>query len=680
MRDVSAKRVLPAFLACLGLLAGCHSPVEPPAPPRPPAPRGPGEVLQPPAGPVTPVAVVQASSSAPNDAERVYAGKLAVRLADWLKAAGIPAVLMTDDDVASGRLGHARAAVLAYNPEPGLRELWALKRFSAQGGRLIVFYSSSPALAEFMGLRLGAIEAATEPGRWGGFRFASGAPEGLPARITQDSRMIRPAYPVSPKARVIATWESATGRPSRDPAWLQSERGFWMTHILLEGDVADKRQMLVALLGDCDPALWRAAADYGAKTAGTLGRFRDTDECVRRLQALAPAADARTAALLTQAQSLQDDMVRALRNASYARVLGTARLLDAALTEAYARTQPSRQPELRGAWNHSGLGLQPGDWDDTCATLARSGFNAVFPNVLKPGVALYRNRIVPESESVGVSGDQLAAAVAAGQRHGVDVHAWVILWNMEGLPEARLAPLRRAGRLQVSATGAPLNWLCPSHPENRAYELDALRDLASRYAVAGIHLDYVRYKSGDYCYCSGCRARFTHDTGLTVRHWPADVRSGALASAWRDWRRARITTFVGAAREAIRRVRPSIQLSAAVYPGYPGCRESIAQDWGEWLRTGQLDFACPMNYSEDTAKITEWYRKQTAYPGVRGRIYPGIGVTSTESRLSAADTIDQVVALRREGAGGFVLFELNPTLKDDILPYLRMGLTANGGR
>lgn len=675
------RRLATKLLALTLLLAGCRSPVVPPKPPPPPPPRSGTEVLPlRPAAAVTPVVVVQATSSAPNDAERTYSGKMALRLADWLKEAGLPIAMATDDDVTAGRLGNARIAILAYNPDPGFRELRALRRFTDHGGRLIVFYSSSAALAQLMGLQLGPIQTATEPGHWAGFRFASAAPEGLPARVSQESRMIRAAFPVAPSARVIATWDTAGGKALRDPAWLQSDRGFWMTHVLLEGDVADKRQMLVALLGACDPPVWQAAADHAARTAGTLGRFADTAETIRRVRPLTAPGDSRVTALLAQADGLQDDLVRSLRTGAYARTLGTARLLDACLTEAYARTQRPRQPEFRGAWNHSGLGLPSGTWDDTCAVLARHGFNAVFPNVMKPGAALYRSRIVPESEWVNTAGDQLAAAVAAGHRHGVDVHAWVILWNLEGAPETRLAPLRRAGRLQVSAAGVALNWLCPSNPENRAYELDAIRDLASRYAVAGIHLDYVRYKSGDYCYCAGCRARFTRDTGLSVRHWPADVRTGPRAAAWRDWRRARITTFVAAARDAVRCINPDMKVSAAVYPGYPGCRDSIAQDWGEWVRTGLLDFACPMNYSEDTAKISEWYRKQAAYPGVRGHLYPGVGVTSTESRLSAADTIEQVSALRREGAGGFVLFELNPTLGTDILPYLRMGLTSNGTR
>jgi hypothetical protein len=56
-------------------------------------------------------------------------------------------------------------------------------------------------------------------------------------------------------------------------------------------------------------------------------------------------------------------------------------------------------------------------------------------------------------------------------------------------------------------------------------------------------------------------------------------------------------------------------------------------------------------------------------------VYPGIGVTSMECRLSAVETITQINALRQEGATGFTLFDANPTLRNDILPYLQMGAT-----
>ncbi len=560
-----------------------------------------------------------------------------------------------------------------------MMELFSLQRFIQSGGKLIVLYSADLKLADMMGFKLGNFTSSTGTDCWNAFTFVSGAPAGAPARVEQESRNIRPVYPKSNDAHVIAWWETASGRGPREPAWVASSHGFWMSHILLESDVAAKKQLLVSLLGACDPALWQVAAAHAMTQAGSLGHFRNSSESIAAIEAKSRSGEqgAAVQALLTQAESLRDSLPGQYRMENYPRVIGTARQLDSVLTEAFARIQSAQAGEFRGVWNHSGTGFTPGQWNETCLLLSRSGMTAVLPNVLRPWCAHYPSKLIPPSDMLTRYGDQLAECLSAAHRHGLETHAWVILWSLDGAPDALIANYRRAGRLQVSSSGSSVSWLCPSHPENRAFELAAIQDMVTRYpALDGVQLDYIRYKSLDTCYCSGCQTRFTRETGIRVKHWPKDVRSGPQATAYRQWRRDLITRFVADVRREMRHISPTIKLSASVYASYPGCADSIAQDWATWLKRDLVDFVCPMNYTANPAKFSEWYLKQTAYPGVKGKVFAGIGVTSLECRLTAVETIDQVNILRREGATGFTLFEANPTLKTDILPYLRMGTTA----
>ena len=294
-------------------------------------------------------------------------------MAGWLGEAGIPFTVSDDDAVARGAWGNSRVMVLCSSPEPGLRELLAIRRFLGDGGKAIVFYSASPRLAGLLGMTLGNYATATQPGQWSAFGFIQGAPAGVPGRIVQDSRNIRPAFPAGPSARVIAWWEDASGRRLRDPAWVQSDRGFWMSHILLEGDVPAKKQMLVALLGACDPALWQVAAAHAMREAGRPDRLPDNN---------------RVEALTAQAERLRQELAGNYRQEQYVRVVQDAARLDATLTEAYARTQTPRPGEFRAVWNHNGTGLYPGDWDATCRTLAQGGLTAVFPNVVRAGTPI----------------------------------------------------------------------------------------------------------------------------------------------------------------------------------------------------------------------------------------------------------------------------------------------------
>lgn len=673
------------WLAVLSLLGGCASPPAHKAPtPAPVTPIHHAEVVRPPlpimvAPKARPVILVAATSSALTEADRAYSDKIAARIFTWLRESGIPATTITDDQFAKGAGAGAKVVILPCNPRPGLQELQACHQLIAAGGKLIVFYSAEPRLASLMGLKLGAAKEARGTGSWDGFRFTDQAPAGTPSRIEQESRTIRPIYPDGHTSRIIAWWDAPAKNEPREPAWAQSEHGFWMSQVLLEGDVAAKQRLLVSLVGTCDRALWQCAAIQAVNRAGTLDLYRSASQAINDIRSKSMSHDPHSPvpALLDQAGGLMTAIHQQYQSGNYPGVLDSAQRLNTTLTEAYARTQTSRPGEFRGLWNHSGTGFSPGHWDETCQSLARGGMTAILPHIQRPWCAHYPSRLIPASDTLSRYGDQLGDCLAAAHRHGLETHAWVILWSLDGAPDSLIAAQHRAGHLQISSSGSTVSWLCPTDPVNRAFELAAIREMATRYPkLDGIQLDYIRYKSTDTCYCSRCRTRFAKDTGIQITHWPLDVRSGSKGAAYRQWRRNQITRFVADVRREIKRINPNIKLSASVYPGYPGCRDSIGQDWMEWVKQGLVDFVCPMNYTADTSKFIEWYHNQTTAPSIRGKVYPGIGVTSMECRLGAIETITQIQALRREGASGFTLFEANPTLENDILPYLRLGATA----
>lgn len=668
------------FLFLASLFAGCTAPSPAPLPSAPPLlqhhPETPIPVIT--SSKVHPVLLIKPTSSVPVAAERSYAEKVTDRLQNWILDAGIPVSLVTDDQFAAGKSPDARIAILPYSSTLGPKELLACRRFVEHGGKLVVLFSADPGLASLMGFRLGNSMRAPGSDSWSAFRLIGNSIPFAPSRIEQTSLTLHPVYPAGRNSRVIAWWESASGKLPREPAWLESDHGFWMTHILLESDVSAKKRLLISLLGACDPGLWQAAAAHAVKQAGQLGSYPDATQAIEAIQTLARNnhASATAQPLLDRAGELHRRLSNEYQAGEYAQAIQSASLLDASLTEAYASVQVSKRNEFRGVWNHSGTGFAPGSWDQTCQTLAQAGITAILPHVQRPWCAHYPSRLVPASDTLTHYGDQMAACCKAAKRHNLDVHAWVILWNLEGAENAVIAPFRKAGRLQVSSSGTTISWLCPSHPANRALERSLITELATRYPqLDGIHLDYARFKSQDYCYCNGCRSRFVQATGTAIRHWPADVLRGPKQAAYRQWRRDLLTRFVAEVHQDLKKINPKMKLSASVYPLYPGVRDSIAQDWGEWLKRGLLDFVCPMSYTASTEKFIDWYRKQVAYPGVRGKVYAGIGVTSMECRLTAVETINQINALRKEGATGFTLFEANPTLENDILPYLRMGTT-----
>ena len=210
------------------------------------------------------------------------------------------------------------------------------------------------------------------------------------------------------------------------------------------------------------------------------------------------------------------------------------------------------------------------------------------------------------------------------RKHGLEVHVWKVCFNLAGGPQDFVAQCVSQHRTQVSVRGRALDWLCPSHPDNQRLELDALVEVARKYRVAGLHLDYIRYPDEECCYCEGCRRRFEAASGRRVTHWPEDCFRGPRKEEYNDWRCRQITQLVEAVHREVKRIRPEMKLSAAVWGGYPDCRRTVAQDWPAWVRAGYLDFVCPMDYTDDDAEFAEWVRQQVQWSRGGFRFTPAL--------------------------------------------------------
>jgi uncharacterized lipoprotein YddW (UPF0748 family) len=309
--------------------------------------------------------------------------------------------------------------------------------------------------------------------------------------------------------------------------------------------------------------------------------------------------------------------------------------------------------------------------------MAEHGMTAILPNMLWAGLAHYPSDVLPRSTSFRRHGDQVAQCLSAARQYGLQMHVWMVCWNLQGAPEEFVQRMQREGRVQVDRKGKPKPWLNPAHPANQTLALNALREVVERYKVDGVHLDYIRYPGSEVCYAPATRKAFEAWLGRKATGWPGAVdKGGSLRSAYERFRADQITLFVRAVHKQVRPVRPGLKVSAAVFRNYPDCIRSVGQDWGKWLQEGYVDFVAPMNYTTDARAFTSWTRQQLALPQARGRVYPGLGISANESEQSADQVIGQIAAARDLGAPGFVLFDMSQTLRDEILPVLSLGMTG----
>ena len=69
--------------------------------------------------------------------------------------------------------------------------------------------------------------------------------------------------------------------------------------------------------------------------------------------------------------------------------------------------------------------------------------------------------------------------------------------------------------------------------------------------------------------------------------------------------------MVKAVSEQVRRVKPKIKISAAVFRNWAVDRDGVGQDWKLWCERGYLDFVCPMDYTESDGQFDVWVRAKS---------------------------------------------------------------------
>jgi len=329
------------------------------------------------------------------------------------------------------------------------------------------------------------------------------------------------------------------------------------------------------------------------------------------------------------------------------------------------RSVPPRQgPFLKGVWVPR--------WDfktredvvrivENCAAM---GFDHVLFQVRGTADAFYRSDLEPWSDQLGGKDpgfDPLRVAVTQAHAMGLKLHAWVNVvpgWRGTKPPSSREHVFYTHPEWFLVGKDGKRQPLKPNYyvglnvclPEVRKHITSVMEDIARRYEVDGIHLDYIRFlerkKGEDYPYDPRTLALFKKETGLTPRSDP---------ERWASWRRGCVDRLVREIAVTTKKVHPGLVLSAAVIKRMDYARKELFQDARLWAENGWVDAFYPMNYQRSDNRAFRRYCRETVVLRKYGsKVLEGIG-----SWLHAKKPSLSVVHVRiawEEGADGVAVF------------------------
>ena len=296
---------------------------------------------------------------------------------------------------------------------------------------------------------------------------------------------------------------------------------------------------------------------------------------------------------------------------------------------------------------------------ENCRSL---GLNRVYFQVRGRSDAFYRSDLEPWAEELGGRDpgfDPLAVAIAEARKQSLQLHAWAnVLAGWKGRnPPKNSTHLYHAHPKWFLTDRSGKTWrlsphytmLNPCNSEVRKHLASVFGDLASRYEIDGIHLDYIRFvfpeadKRDQVPYDNGTLRIFRKETTGFPSRYP---------DRWNDFRRRGINTVVCEISRRIRKERPACKISAAVIRDLHRGKEVFFQDSPTWLRHGWIDEVVPMNYETDHSRFENLARKDIAQAG-RARLIPGLGVHLMDR---GADLRKQIEITRALNSPGYSLF------------------------
>lgn len=341
--------------------------------------------------------------------------------------------------------------------------------------------------------------------------------------------------------------------------------------------------------------------------------------------------------------------------------------------------------EARGMWVVRDQLTSPEKIQKFIQTAVKYNFNFLVVQVVGRGDAYYRSEILPRSEALKdqpESFDPLQMTIDLAHAKGIKVIAWL---NDMYLCAFKANPVSKQHlfhahpewvtstvegvsliNMEKPATGPEIEgiFLDPGVPGVKEHIASRYREIVTKYNVDGVHHDYIRYANPNLGYNPEVRRLFQEKYGydpLELKTKTQELKKAIgvqkfldLEKAWDQFRRDSLTAIVKAVYEAVKAVKPQVEVSAAVIGYYKDAYSYKLQDWKLWLAEGYLDVAMPMIYEPQTEVVKYMIDQALSMQG-KGVVFPGLGAYTQLGNVGSL--IEKVQYARQKGVKGFLFFD-----------------------
>ncbi len=306
-----------------------------------------------------------------------------------------------------------------------------------------------------------------------------------------------------------------------------------------------------------------------------------------------------------------------------------------------------------------GVAQTRADCDQRLNLIESMGCNGVLESLGSWMSVIYHSNVVPV-EPGWDKFDALSYFIDAAHARGIRVFGYLAALYGTGEPVARPGNIAH-DHPDWLAKGPDPNmprFPDPANPQVADYVVRMYVELATRYRLDGIGLDYIRYPTENSLnYDENNRKQIRQRFGFDIREGGDLWKDPDKWALIRQYRTEKVAEVVRRVHDAVKKARPELTIIACLVSDPDEARDGYAQDWANSARW--LTYAMPMNYDDTSLQQPLLVRQRDICRRHGTRYLPAIGgMPELHKSRTISEWAAHVAMQRKVGCDGMIVYRM----------------------
>ena len=388
------------------------------------------------------------------------------------------------------------------------------------------------------------------------------------------------------------------------------------------------------------------------------GKVEDLNKQLARIEG-ADASVAEAQKRLAEAKKLLDEKSAGSIDPATQQWIGACEALSHEVwVKMFPKAMTDKPVEARMIY-HAGLGQTKEDCDRSFDILQRAGGNGTYHSLGAWTSAIYHSELLPV-EPGWEKFDALKYSIEEARRRGIKSFGYLAALYGTSSPPAGPDSLYTK-HPEWFATGPDANmpkFPDPANPEVADFIVKVYTELATKYDLDGIGLDYIRYPTETSLnYDENNRQQILKRYGFDIKDAGDMSRDPEKWAKIKEYRAEKVGEIVKRVHDAVKAAKPNMAIIACLISD-----PDMAYDYGQnWAKSSVLlDYASPMNYDDVSADLKLLARQRQICSDNRAVFIPAIGgMPEVHQAWTISTWAERVANQRAIGGDGIIIYRMN---------------------